>query len=180
MGELNEQELERVQLAVKSTSTDLSYLELWRRDVVPGLIHFADSWDALSPDAKSSMQLTVADLAESGAATSVDLGRLARSLVDGLEGKQGERLPAHIMRVATSELFAIWVERGNAPTLGNLSRQRELGLDTYPACNFVAQALRRLFPGELDGDTQMAERRADTHLRALDRAGLLPYRKKSR
>lgn len=170
---LTPEEATRVREAVRRVETDLGYLDLHRREIAPEFERLARAWDGLGASARSIMALEL----EERCGSSLDVGAVARDLADGAEGRRGERLRSHVHRAAASALFTVWVERGNDAVLGNLARRRELDQEPYPACQFVAAGLRRLFPEELADET-MAIRRADSLLRSLGQAGALPYRKK--
>lgn len=103
-----------------------------------------------------------------------DLGVVIRDERESIRGRRGPAIPG--LPEAVETLFAVWVERGGSPTIGNLSRSRDAGKEVYPACNFIAPHLLELFPdarafGALDERQRLgeAQRKADTQLRKLRR-----------
>lgn len=168
----------RVRAAIAQSSAEADTIRHRRTDVVQGVERFAAAWEALGPEARWWVQCELAERAGDVEPADLDPGAAARALLDESAGKQGERLASIPIKAAVRELFEAYVEATGMSEIGNRAHRTAKEQPAHPSCSFIAEHLLRLFPDTFGVDRRTAERRVDTYLHELSRAGQLPSRKK--
>jgi hypothetical protein len=177
--ELTPEQFVRVQDAIKEgrflEAEAPVYRAIMQEEHTKGLRRLASAWSKMSEDQQDLIRFGLAQRASVDDPWLLDLGVVAAEYLNSFKGVRGSAVRVPGLRAAARELWQIWKEAGKPSKLGKLNpfAYGDKPKSAYPACDFVARSLLRLFPDHFskirDPEQQIwaATVAADSQLREL-------------